>query len=276
MDRLVNVLKRSDLELTENARAVALRYANFTSQKSDAFLDFASYHETDDAYEIAYYVWVIESTTGVTVVDSGFNPAATRPGRHVLTTITEALRGIGIEPADVKRLVLTHFHYDHIGNIDRFPNAEIIASEDELEFWNSRESLAPDYRSHIDEIALDRVMIAHAEGRVTAIRSPHVVDGSHVVIPVGGHTPGQLVVVVRTQNGDRVLTSDAVHFYDELERRRPYAAKVRRREDLDAAYDLIEELAAAPGSEVVPGHDPKVHERYPALGTDNNVAVLLG
>ncbi len=57
-------------------------------------------------------------------------------------------------------------------------------------------------------------------------------------------------------DGDVVLASDAAHFREELELRRPFAV-LHDLERMYAAYDLLEELAAA-GAVVVPGHDPGV------------------
>ena len=49
-----------------------------------------------------------------------------------------------------------------------------------------------------------------------------ILDGV-TAIAVGGHSPGQQVTVVGSDGGDVVLTSDAVHFYEELELERPFA-----------------------------------------------------
>jgi len=61
------------------------------------------------------------------------------------------------------------------------------------------------------------------------------------------------------------LASDAVHYYEELERDRPFAT-VANRPDLYAAFDQISELAQAPGTRVVAGHDPLVAERFGRSG----------
>jgi glyoxylase-like metal-dependent hydrolase (beta-lactamase superfamily II) len=80
-------------------------------------------------------------------------------------------------------------------------------------------------------------------------------------IPVGGHSPGQQVFVVQTGAGPVVLASDAVHLYDEWEAERPFGVIA----DLVAmyeAYGLLRELQRDLGATVVPGHDPKVAERF--------------
>ena len=41
-----------------------------------------------------------------------------------------------ISPEKIKKVLLTHLHYDHCGNLDLFPNAEVYASEEALENFN--------------------------------------------------------------------------------------------------------------------------------------------
>ena len=92
------------------------------------------------------YVWVIDHSEGVLVVDTG-------QGAHLLETrrslhpyhrwevefrlerdeeIGPQLRGLGIGPRDVTRVILTHLHVDHDGGLAHFPNTEILVSRGEL------------------------------------------------------------------------------------------------------------------------------------------------
>src|SRR6476646_7739305 len=92
------------------------------------------------------YAWAIEHREGVIVVDTG-------QGAHLLQTgsslhpfvrwdvkfridpeeeIGPQLRGLGITPRDVKRVVLTHLHMDHDGGLAHFPNTEILVASGEL------------------------------------------------------------------------------------------------------------------------------------------------
>ena len=58
------------------------------------------------------------------VMDTGFNPvSATRRGRELLCTPAQALLNAGIDPAEVKDVVLTHMHWDHAGGMEYFPKA---------------------------------------------------------------------------------------------------------------------------------------------------------
>ena len=93
-------------------------------------------------------------------------------------------------------------------------------------------------------------------------------------ITVGGHSPGQQVLTVPTVSGKVVLTSDAVHFYEELELERPFAV-IADLEEMYRAYDLLRELDREPGTVLVPGHDPEVQERFDAVEGDDASGVAV-
>ena len=106
---------------------------------------------------------------------------------------------------------------------------------------------------------MTRAGSACSHGVVSEVR-PGIVG-----ICVGGHSAGQLVLVVNGGDGRPVvLASDAVHYYEELEHERPFAIYF----DLDgmvAGYETVRRLAEENGAEVVAGHDPLVLERFPPL-----------
>jgi glyoxylase-like metal-dependent hydrolase (beta-lactamase superfamily II) len=97
-----------------------------------------------------------------------------------------------------------------------------------------------------------------------------IVDGVREVLPgitvhrVGGHTAGLQIVSVKTQSGTVVLTSDASHFYRNVETGQPTQIITSLPEML-AGFDTIHELA---GKEklIVAGHDPQVADRFKQVG----------
>ena len=110
-----------------------------------------------------------------------------------------------------------------------------------------------------DEIA--RIVEARSAGRVREIDGTEEVFDGITAITVGGHSPGQQMLAVATVGGKVVLTSDAVHFYEELELERPFAV-IADLEEMYRAYDLLRELAREPGTVLVPGHDPEAPLTY--------------
>ena len=255
----------------------AVRYGELGSRKGDLYYRFESYGEPDGPASLAYYFWVLRNGASTVLVDTGFDSdAAARRGRTCLVPPLDALRALDVDPGDVTAIVVTHLHYDHIGNLHAFPRAELIVPERELEFWTGPFAGRPQFAPHVEADEIAQVQRAADEGRVRLTRGTQEILSGVVAIDVGGHSPGQQVTVVEAVEGDVVLASDAVHLYDELELDRPFAV-MHDLEQMYAAYDVLKDLARSRGAEVVPGHDPDVFHRYGGDDTQGNrVAVRLG
>jgi glyoxylase-like metal-dependent hydrolase (beta-lactamase superfamily II) len=112
-------------------------------------------------------------------------------------------------------IVLTHCHFDHMGSIAEFPNAQIYIQKSELLSWYEAFAL-PRRFAHLTAIvdpdnmrtALD-ASIAH---RVTLIDGDKndVRPGIHVRLG-SGHTIGQQFVIVETGAGRKVISGDCVY-----------------------------------------------------------------
>jgi glyoxylase-like metal-dependent hydrolase (beta-lactamase superfamily II) len=240
----------------------AVRYGSLRAPKSEFFLRHSSYGEPDAEVEMAYWFWLLRRADEAIVVDCGFAPeVGARRGRTCLQAPPDALRALGVEPGSVSTILVTHLHYDHIGNLGAFPAATLIVSRSELAFWTGPMARRFQFASLVEESEIAFVEAAAAAGRVRLIDGTEEVADGVTAIAVGGHSPGQLIVVVRSAGGDVVLASDAVHFYEELEFDRPFSV-VGDLAQMYAAYDTLKELART-GAEVVPGHDPEVARRYP-------------
>lgn len=260
--------------MSEPYEVLAVRYGTVRSRKSELIYRYASYHEPDAEVEMAYYFWLLRRNGSTVVVDTGFDPdVAARRGRTCLVAPVERLRALGVDPVTVETVIVTHFHYDHVGNVDAFPRATFIVPRRELDFWTGPLASRFQFASHVeaDEIARLGRLVEHGRVRVT--------DGSEEILEgvtattVGGHSPGQLVTTVAARDRVVALASDAVHFYEELELERPFGV-VADLAQMYAAYDALKELAGS-GAVVVPGHDPDVLRRFPAVdGSDGNVVQL--
>jgi glyoxylase-like metal-dependent hydrolase (beta-lactamase superfamily II) len=247
---------------------VAVRYGIASLPRSRLFHHYEAYGEPDSVQDMAYFFYVLRSGARTILVDTGFRAesVAARAGRAMVVAPQEALAMLGVEPAGVERILVTHFHWDHTGNLHRFPRTELLVPEREAKFWGTAVARDAQFALHAQADDVDLLLAAHREGRARTTGADEAVAPGLRVITVGGHSPGQQVLVVDTAGGPVVLASDAVHLYEERERRRPFGVIA----DLRAMYEAYDRLDGfeRDGAVVVPGHDPAVLERFPAVDGD--------
>ncbi len=238
----------------------AVRYARRDARRPEHFLGGDPH---DAPMPMDYFVWAVTGPAGSWVIDTGFDEAdAAKRGRNLLRPASEALAMVGVDAAKATDVVVTHLHYDHIGGFGRFPNARYHVQDREMAYATGRH-MGEHGLSHAFEAEHIAQMVHRVfEGRVVfhdgAVELADGLELHHV----GGHTDGLQVVRVRTRVGWLVLASDAAHYYENMEARRPFPI-VFNVGDYLQAYRTIRGLVDDP-RHIVPGHDPLVLERYPA------------
>jgi len=261
-------------------RALAVHYAWRQTTYSDAYYRWSTYGEPDGPLEISYYFWILEPLhapgSPPIMLDCGFEPErGERMGRQCLCRPDDALARLGINPATVDLLLISHIHWDHIGNLDLFPNARMPVARAELEFWTADPvARQPQFAAHADPDGIELLRRAAAEQRVELIEDRAEVAPGITAMRVGGHAPGQLVFEVAGEHGPIVLASDAIHYDDELELERPFGIFTDLA-DMYRGYATLRRHEES-GAAVVPGHDPSVMRRFPPLeGDAAGLAVCL-
>jgi glyoxylase-like metal-dependent hydrolase (beta-lactamase superfamily II) len=249
-------------------KVVAARYATLETTRSDCFLRYHSYGEPDGPQRMDYFFWLLRDGGETIVVDTGFDPGVgARRGRTCLVRPRDALARLGVDPGSVSRLVLTHLHYDHTGNLDAFPEAELYVQERELEFWRSPAATRFQFAATVESDELAAVYAAQSEGRVRVLSGDEELAPGVRLVLVGGHSPGQQILAVDGASGPIVLASDALHFYEELERDRPFSV-LSDVAEMYLGYDTLRELSGVPGGQLVAGHDPSVLDRFRPVDGD--------
>jgi glyoxylase-like metal-dependent hydrolase (beta-lactamase superfamily II) len=254
----------------------AIKYAHHARRASENFIGGDPH---DGPMPLDFFVWLIRGADGndarEIVVDTGFSAAtAARRQRNHLRCPTEGLGLLGCDAKAVKDVVITHLHYDHVGNFDLFPAATYHLQDLEMNYATGRHMAQPVFRGAFDvEDVVGMVRNTYA-GRVKFHDGDAQLAPGVSVHLIGGHTMGLQVVRVATRRGWVVLASDASHFYANMDEARPFPI-VYSVADMVEGYDRLRSLAESP-AHIIPGHDPLVLERYPSArhGLEGVVARL--
>ena len=155
---------------------------------------------------IPVYAWLIEGANEPILVDVGCSAEGLLKymdyGKEVeaiapkeITPIEESLAKFGISTLDIKTIIMTQLHIDHILNAKKFPNAKFIVQEEELKFNRNPHPLYA--RTSMKQLY---------EGlNFETIRGDTEVIPGVEVIFTPGHTPGGQSVAVTTEQGKVVI-----------------------------------------------------------------------
>jgi glyoxylase-like metal-dependent hydrolase (beta-lactamase superfamily II) len=236
----------------------AVKYAHHARRAAENFIGGDPH---DGPMPLDYFVWLIRGEGREIVVDTGFSAAmAAKRGREHLRCPTEGLKLLGTDSKSVKDVVITHLHYDHVGNFELFPAATLHLQELEMRYATGPYMRHACFRGAFEVEDVVGMVRRVYEDRV------HFHAGDAELYPgvsvhlIGGHTMGLQVVRVATRRGWVVLASDASHFYANLEQVRPFPI-VWSVGDMVDGYRKLRALADSPGH-IIPGHDPLVFEKY--------------
>jgi glyoxylase-like metal-dependent hydrolase (beta-lactamase superfamily II) len=154
-----------------------------------------------------WLLWDTGVTDAIAAMPDGQKPSDARATHWKRPkTLASQLEQLGVKPADIKYVAVSHTHPDHIGNITMFPQSTVLVQKAEYE-WPS-----PFART-----------LQTGASAVNKLEGDHDVFGDDSVrlIATPGHTPGhQSLLVKLTNTGSLLLSGDAVHFKDNWENRR--------------------------------------------------------
>jgi N-acyl homoserine lactone hydrolase len=224
------------------------------------------------------YAFAIEHDEGVIVVDTGETARVSEPGYfprwHPVfrlavreqvqpeQEIGPQLERLGIMPADVRRVVMTHLHTDHAGGLHHFPDTEILVSRTELEYAVGVRGRIRGYPNKRWPAWFRPTLLDLPATRFGSFPASMALTraGDVTLVPVPGHSPGQLAVVV--EDGDHAVFLAADSSYTEDALLRGVVDGVGPDEAGERlTHERIRAYAAETPTVYLPAHDPETAAR---------------
>ncbi|MDX1995139.1 MAG: N-acyl homoserine lactonase family protein [bacterium] len=180
------------------------------------------------------YCAVIEHPEGLIVIDTGIPANANAPiyfPPHMRLVqraapfevtpqdeIGHQMQQRGLNPADVRWVVLTHLHQDHEGGLHHFPNAEFLVSRQE---WKASQGLSGRLLGYLNQRwpkDFAPTLVDFKDGAYHNFETSHVLThaGDIRLLPTPGHSAGHLSVVLEQDEHVLFFAGDAAYSQDLL------------------------------------------------------------
>ena len=216
---------------------------------------------TGEKISIPLIMWVLKNDNDVIVFDSGADPTPVvrkNLGAEVDQPLGQDFRSlltnVGVDPHRVRKVVISHLHWDHCGNLEHFPNAEILVQRTELAYAACPATcFCRTYAS--PQLGHQQTWQRVAQQIVPVDGSFKLVDGVDIM-HLPGHTPGLQGLAISTAEGIYVLGSDTFNLVENYEKAVPPGIHVNI-DDWYRSYNQVRRVA----DRVLPSHDLSVFDR---------------
>jgi N-acyl homoserine lactone hydrolase len=224
------------------------------------------------------YAFAIEHPEGVILVDTGETARASQrsyftgwhPGIRAFHEWVEPqqeigpqLERLGIRPADIRWVVMTHLHTDHAGGLHHFPDNDILVTRAELDFGSGLRGRLRGYvaNEHWPTWFEPTALELEPEPFGPFSESLRLTEaGDVILVPVPGHTPGQIAVLV--EEGDQTVFLGGDSSYTQELMLRGIADGVGADDEAERlTHERIRAYAAANPTVYLVAHDPETAPR---------------
>lgn len=226
--------------------------------------------------------FVVRHPTGVVLFEAGFGKDLAEHVKvvpwlmqsltkvHAGPLLADQLAAVGLIPKDISGIFLTHAHWDHVGAIPDLPGVPVFVDAAERQFIESGGNATKLIRSFSN---VQYHVYEFTDPPYAGFSASYDVfhDGSVVIVPADGHTPGAIIAFVRTPDHDYALIGDQAWQREgvDIPAERPWLSRLMVDENPEGVranlIQLHELQVANPRLVVVPSHDRRTTQQMPRL-----------
>lgn len=214
-----------------------------------------------------YYLWCIKRIDNkeTILVDVGVAPdLANNLKLPNYINPVEMLSRINVKAKEVKRVILSHLHFDHDNGVSLFPNATFYVQEEEYLFWVKNPLASrPPFKAYTDEAGKEYLKSLEGTTRLTLLKGDQEILPGVECLLTPGHSIANQSVAIQTIKGTAILGVDCAHFFKNYQDDWPSTFII----DLVAWMKTYDKLRAKVSSMdlLFPGHDPAMFDNYPKV-----------
>lgn len=252
---------------------------------------FSGYYGDGERTNVTYTFNVLKRDGEIILVDTGYDNnkpenQALADGvnlthyQHPLTV----LKKIGVEAEDVKHVILTHAHWDHMGGINLFPNATFYLQKEELTKWIETMALPKEYdilKASISFTDLEECLGLIKERRLVLLDGDvdDLFPGIHIRVARMGHSFASNLVIVETRGKKYVMVGDCAYVKANITGPRGDGVSMPNGFMVGSAYAAVQTyqdiLRFADGKieNVLVGHEVGTWDQYPSVVTEDGLHI---
>jgi N-acyl homoserine lactone hydrolase len=169
--------------------------------------------------------------------------------------LVDQLKRIGVAPADIDYVGISHYHDDHTGQAADFPAATLLMGSGDWDVAKTRPEIAARFKpwisggSKVEPVARDKDVFD---------------DKSVTILDMPGHTPGHKALLIRLKSGPVLLTGDLYHATEQVANRGVPSFNTSRADTL-ASFDRFQAIAKSLHAKVIIQHEPADIAKLPAF-----------
>ncbi|MGV3623737.1 MAG: MBL fold metallo-hydrolase, partial [Archangium sp.] len=184
-----------------------------------------------DSWEVTSAALLIRHPSGDVLLDTGISPTAKEDAKSLSTwnrfvfdntagrnvareSLVDTLKAVGV--TKLKAVILSHAHPDHAGGLTVLPDVPVwLASEEKSFIESGNQAVVPAHvktlTGRMEPLTFEPIPYANYDSRADVFG-----DGSVVVVPAFGHTPGSVVTFVNTPKLRLAHVGDLINLGESL------------------------------------------------------------